>query len=518
MPTIRTILPQKKEEEKKLLRVAAYCRVSSDSDDQMHSFAAQTQYYKKLIGENPLWTLADIYADEGITGTSMNHRDEFKRMIADCKKGKIDRVLTKSVSRFARNTTDCLATVRLLTGLGVSVLFEKENIDTAAMSSEVLLAMMSMQAQDESASISGNMLWSYEKRMKNGTFVGTKAPYGYRLEDGKLVIYEPEAETVRWIFRQYLAGQGARAIAEELNAREKDAESKNGVWRIYTVQHILKNERYMGDALLQKFCTEKLQGAAHKKITNKGTHTKYYVTNSHPAIISREDFQKVQEALAKYRQNKGRANRKYSGLIKCPACGCAFTRLKSGYWVCGSRKRLGSQCPNISVDERSLDLAVDRVLRTIEKTPSLIEDTVRRLDRAQQAASGSQKKINAIDRSIAETTSQLMVLTELQTQGILDAADFVDQNRGLREQISRLRSDRRALLKNCEDEAIDQLEELQENVTEARQSLQNEDYDALDAVIDRIVVTGDTTLEIHLHGGLVLPESLPNIRRRCKRG
>ena len=177
MPTIRTILPQKKEEEKKLLCVAAYCRVSSDSDDQMHSFAAQTQYYKKLIGENPLWTLADIYADEGITGTSMNHRDEFKRMIADCKKGKIDRVLTKSVSRFARNTTDCLATVRLLTGLGVSVLFEKENIDTAAMSSEVLLAMMSMQAQDESASISGNMLWSYEKRMKNGTFVGTKAPY-----------------------------------------------------------------------------------------------------------------------------------------------------------------------------------------------------------------------------------------------------------------------------------------------------------------------------------------------------
>ena len=162
MPTVRTILPQQKSTEVPLLRVAAYCRVSSDSDDQMHSFGVQTEYYKKLIGENPLWTLADIYADEGITGTSMKKRDEFNRMIADCKRGKIDRILTKSVSRFARNTVDCLETVRLLSGLGVSILFEKEQIDTAKMSSEVILGMMSTQAQDESASISGNMLWSYE--------------------------------------------------------------------------------------------------------------------------------------------------------------------------------------------------------------------------------------------------------------------------------------------------------------------------------------------------------------------
>lgn len=142
MPNIRTILPQKKEDDLPILRVAAYCRVSSDSDDQLHSFAAQTEYYTKLIGENSHWTLADIYADEGITGTSMRRRDEFKRMIADCKKGKIDRILTKSVSRFARNTVDCLDTVRLLSSLGISVLFEKEQLDTAKMSSEVLLAFI----------------------------------------------------------------------------------------------------------------------------------------------------------------------------------------------------------------------------------------------------------------------------------------------------------------------------------------------------------------------------------------
>ena len=164
MPTIRTILPQQKNNDVPLLRVAAYCRVSSDSEDQMHSCGVQTEYYKKLIGENPLWTLADIYADEGITGISRKKRDEFNRMLADCKRGRIDRILTKSVSRFARNTVDCLDTVRMLSGLGISVLFEKEQIDTAKMSSEVILGMISTQAQDESVSISGNMKWSGAKR------------------------------------------------------------------------------------------------------------------------------------------------------------------------------------------------------------------------------------------------------------------------------------------------------------------------------------------------------------------
>ena len=515
MPTIRTILPQQKSTEVPLLRVAAYCRVSSDSDDQMHSFGVQTEYYKKLIGENPLWTLADIYADEGITGTSMKKRDEFNRMIADCKRGKIDRILTKSVSRFARNTVDCLETVRLLSGLGVSILFEKEQIDTAKMSSEVILGMMSTQAQDESASISGNMLWSYEKRMKNGTFLGCRAPYGYRLVDGNLVIHEAEAETVRWIFRQYLSGQGARAIADKLNSRDLADGRKSAIWRVFTVQHILKNERYMGDALLQKFIT--VGGVAHKKTSNKGEQTQYYVENSHPGIISREDFLAVREALEKYRQGRRNANRKYTGLIKCASCGCAFTRLNTGYWVCGNRKRLGYSCPSISVDERSLDLAVERAFRTIDEHPAMIGDTIRQLDRLQQSTSGSQHKISAIDRSIAETNAQLMVLTSLQVQGILDAADFADQNRGLSERISRLRSERRAILQSGEDEAINRMEELQEAASDVLQDLRAGEYDMLKTVIDRILVAGPSSLEIHLHGGLVLPESMPNIKRRCQR-
>ena len=184
----------------KKIRVAAYCRVSSSSDDQLHSFAAQVQYYTKFIRSNDQMELVDIYADEGLTGTKTTKRDEFNRMVADCKKGRIDRVLTKSLSRFARNTADALMYARILRENGVSILFEKENIDTAFMSSELLLALSGAQAQEESISISKNMRWSIERRMKNGTFIPSSTPYGYRLENGQFVIVEDEAKIIRRIF------------------------------------------------------------------------------------------------------------------------------------------------------------------------------------------------------------------------------------------------------------------------------------------------------------------------------
>ena len=164
MPNVKILIPEIREEVRKI-RVATYCRVSTESDDQKDSFAAQVEYYTNLIGENPAWELVDIYADEGVSGVSMTRRDDFNRMLRDCRQGKIDRVITKSVSRFARNTIDCLSSVRMLSELGVSVLFEKEKIDTAKMSGEMLLALSGTQAQDESISISGNVRWSYERRM-----------------------------------------------------------------------------------------------------------------------------------------------------------------------------------------------------------------------------------------------------------------------------------------------------------------------------------------------------------------
>ena len=188
------------------LRVAAYARVSSDSTDQLNSFVAQTTHYISLISSNENWTLVDIYADEGITGTSADKRTEFKRLLSDCRKGLVDRVLVKSISRFARNTKECLETVRELRNIGVTVYFEEQGIDTSKMSTEFMAALHASVAQTESESISGNMRWSYHHRMEKGQFITCKAPLGYQLMDGQLVIFEPEAEIVRMIFQNYLAG------------------------------------------------------------------------------------------------------------------------------------------------------------------------------------------------------------------------------------------------------------------------------------------------------------------------
>ena len=230
------------------LRVAAYTRVSSDSEDQLNSFAAQNRYYTELISSKAEWRMVDIYADEGITGTSVAKRDDFQRMMADCRRGLIDQILVKSISRFARNTKDCLQNIRELKELGVNVRFEREGIDTINVSSELITAIYAAFAQKESESISGNMRWSYQRRMKSGEFNTCKAPWGFRLDGRKLKVYEPEADIVQRIFHEYLSGKNPQEIADDLNA----SCLTERVWNYKAVDYILQNERYAGNALLQK--------------------------------------------------------------------------------------------------------------------------------------------------------------------------------------------------------------------------------------------------------------------------
>ena len=218
------------------LRVAAYTRVSSDSDDQLNSFAAQNRYYAELISGKAEWRMVDIYADEGITGTSSAKREDFQRMMADCRRGIIDQILVKSISRFARNTKDCLEAVRELKELGVNVRFEREGIDTANVSSELITAIYAAFAQKESESISGNMRWSYQRRMESGEFNTCRAPWGFRLDGKSLAVHEDEAEIVRRIFLEYLSGRNPREIAEILNAEDTSGRiwKYKSVWRIAT--------------------------------------------------------------------------------------------------------------------------------------------------------------------------------------------------------------------------------------------------------------------------------------------
>ena len=264
------------------LRVAAYTRVSSDSEDQLNSFAAQNRYYTELISGKAEWRMVDIYADEGITGTSVAKRDDFQRMMADCRRGLIDQILVKSISRFARNTKDCLQNIRELKELGVNVRFEREGIDTVNVSSELITAIYAAFAQKESESISGNRQWGYQRSMEQGTFNTYYAPVGFTLIDGNLQINQAEAPTIQRIFTEYLSGNNSREIAAALN---KD-KALGRYWRREAIDYILQNERYAGNALLQKRYTT--DSFPRKKKRNRGEREMYFVAGSNEAIISQE--------------------------------------------------------------------------------------------------------------------------------------------------------------------------------------------------------------------------------------
>lgn len=292
MPQVQVIQPI--QQQPKRLRVAAYARVSSDSEDQLNSLAVQVDYYTHLIQENPNWEFAGIYTDEGITGTSTKHREQFNRLMDDCRAGLIDRVLVKSASRFARNTADALTSVRELKSLGVTVAFEKEGFDTETSNGEMLLSIICAVAQEESLSISQNMKWGIHKRMRTGNYITNATPFGYTQINHQLVPEKNNAMIVNDIFKSYLSGMGINEIAEHLNTIYP---KENRKWNPRTIHAILRNEKYIGDSLYQKtYTTDSLP---LKRYLNTGQRSKYYALETHEGIISKTDYEKVQNLLAK---------------------------------------------------------------------------------------------------------------------------------------------------------------------------------------------------------------------------
>lgn len=309
------------------LRVAAYTRVSSASDDQLNSFAAQNRYYTTLISGKENWKLVDIYADEGITGTSVEKREDFQRLLADCRRGLIDRVLVKSISRFARNTKECLEALRELKLLGISVYFEKENIDTATMSGEMMTTLFASFAQAESESISGNIRWGVQKRMQEGTYLPSSVPYGYRLKNRELEIELSEALIVNEIFREYLRGKNKAEIARQLN--ERGVPSSSGkLWRANAIAYMLSNERYIGNSLWQKTYPTGTLPTIHRK--NRGERPQYYAEGTNVPLISKETFEQTQNLLArrKAKYAKEQTNREwpFSKKISCGKCGKTYRK------------------------------------------------------------------------------------------------------------------------------------------------------------------------------------------------
>lgn len=273
-------------------KVAAYCRVSSNSADQLNSYAAQIRAYTKLIKSNDAWELIEIFADEGLSGMKAENRVEFQRMIEMCEHKQIDLIITKSVSRFARNVKEALEYVRKLKLLGIGVQFEKEGIYTLALGDEMLLNTFSAIAQEESKAISQNQRLSIVKRMERGEYVDSNAPYGFRLQDKKLEAFDREADVVRYIFQQYLSGWSTSEIARDLT--EKGIQTKLGKeqWRSTKISYILSNERYVGDCRYQK--TYRDTTVPFKQSKNRGQEDMFYASETHDPIIDRESFEKVQ--------------------------------------------------------------------------------------------------------------------------------------------------------------------------------------------------------------------------------
>ena len=321
--------PQKK-------RIAAYCRVSTDQEEQLSSYEAQVNYYTTYIEKQPDYECAGIYADEGISGTSTKKREQFNKMIADCKAGKIDMIITKSISRFARNTLDCLNFVRLLKDLGIGVVFEKENIFTLDSKGEVLLSILSSLAQDESRSISENSTWGIRRRFEQGRlFINATKFLGYdKNQNGNLVINEKQAKIVRRIYTEFLDGKGANRIARELERDRVQNWNGKAKWYENSIRKMLTNEKYMGDALLQKTYT--VDFLNKKRAENTGQVPQYYVEDSHPAIIEKEMWEAVQLEMErrrnfslKYRIQKLESATEYNpfaGRVICGSCGHAYGR------------------------------------------------------------------------------------------------------------------------------------------------------------------------------------------------
>jgi site-specific DNA recombinase len=359
-------------------RMAAYCRVSTDQAEQLSSYEAQVNFYTNFIKSSSEYEFAGIYADEGISGTNTKKREQFNKMIEDCKAGKIDVIITKSISRFARNTLDCLNYVRLLKELGIGILFEKENIDTLDSKGEVLLSILSSLAQDESRSISENSTWGIRRRFEQGKVTVNCTKFlGYdKDENGNLVINEKQAEIVRRIYKDYLDGKGPNLIARDI---EKDGiQNWNGKikWYDSTIRKILSNEKYKGDALLQKTYT--VDFLTKKRVENNGEVPQYYVEESHPAIIDREMWEAVQLEIERRRAfaekyNIGKfdyANEKnpFAGKVICGCCGGIYgrkmwnstdERLKRAVWQCNNKYAVKGEkrCENKHVDESDLQQA-----------------------------------------------------------------------------------------------------------------------------------------------------------------
>ncbi len=507
---VRIINPTKGLYSDKLKRVAAYCRVSTDSEDQVNSFLAQVKYYNDFIKHSKDMILVDIYADEGITGTCVNKRDEFQRMLKDSRAGKIDRIYVKSVSRFARNSLECIENIRLLKSYGTTVLFENDGIDTGTMNSEMILYIKSAFAQSEALAGSKRVSTAVRMKMANGEVSIYNVPYGYKVENNILIPITELKPAIERIFKDYLSGKGMGKIAEYLT----NERFMNREWKISAVRYILSNEKYVGDSLLQKTYTP--QVFPLKNRPNNGEVDKYYVSNTHEPMITRELFNAVQEKL-----NRNKVARKnyesdiitgFTQKIRCNDCGCAFKRKTQSsevYWVCSSNGIAGRHCKTRNIKENDVKKSFVRLFNRLKQYESEIVDyAFNQLVSLKSKVSSQSMAVNDIDVEIAAICEKNCMLAKLKARNIIDDVSYMEQTSELQKRLTELRNRRMKILNEDEDETcIEYFRILKSELGTVDSYLLMFNEEVFDRIVKCITVSEDNVI-YELKCGLKLKENV----------
>ena len=499
-------------------RTAAYCRVSTDSDEQMESLDTQRSHYERYIKTNPEWDFAGVYFDEGVTGTKKEIRKGLMSLISDCEKGLIDLILTKSISRFCRNTTDCLELVRKLLDLNVCIYFEKENLNTGSMESELMLSILGSLAENESVSISENEKWSIKKRFQNGTYVISYPPYGYTNVDRKMVIVPEQAEIVRQIFSDCLDGKSTHLIAKELNERGIIAK-KGGKWSSGSVLAIIRNEKYTGDVIFQKTYTD----SSFNRHTNYGEYDRYLCKDHHEAIISHKIYDKANELVDRRGQEKGNGtnterylNRyEFSGKIKCGECGSSFKRRKhskpSGNyiaWCCSRHIEDKTACTMKYITDDAVKAAfVTMINKLIFSQQTVLKPLLRNMQGYDEE--GRLQQIENIEAGIEKVKEKKQVLVNLMTSGLLEPPIFQKENNALIVESEKLKARKENLLSSVsiDNEKADALKNLIKFVS-GHEMLTEYDEGIFESHVREITVISRKEIIFGLHCGLNLKERL----------
>ena len=516
---------------KRQLRVAAYCRVSTEEEEQASSYEAQCQYYTDKIMSNKDWTMAGIFADEGISGTSTKKRTEFLRMIRQCRQKKIDLILTKSIQRFARNTLDCINYTRILRQLGIGVLFEKENINSLPPDSEFMITMYGAMAQSESESISGNIRRGRQMHAKVGTLkVPCHRLYGYKKDaDGRFCIVPEQAEVVREIYERYKNGASLRNLKDWLEENQIKTVLGTADWSISVIKGILTNEKYCGDVLLQKtFCTDVI---SKKIVKNVGQMAQYYMPDHHEAIVSREQYNTVKAEMARRSALRSPSKEAVTGRscytskyalsdrLFCGECGTLYRRKTRNVkgniyheWRCISRLEYGKKYCHESPTLRELPLQ-NAILAAIN---SAMSNKATLVDRIKNVVSLELLPVQGQTMSLADIERRLAQLGE-QFQSLLVKVIDADDKEACNAQFAEIFAEQTSLKKQKEtilqssmdtDRVCTRMKQAEQAIETTAQTITEWNENAVRQIVERVTVLSTDEILVRIKGGAEIKQRL----------